>query len=205
MKKHQSIFPLIFAIYVIAGIAAIVLFYNHGSRLSRQLDEQVLAQTETSNDLIVSEAEPEPEPVVEPEVVAEPEPEAEPEVITEPEPTEPEVIAEPEPEIEAEPEAEAEPEPEIEAEPEAEAEPEPEKIYYGFTVKAGKSSVRVRKSTDRNSSIVGRLNGGDTGYVIEEDGSRTKIVMEDGTVGYIYNEYINVSEIPIEDVPEEYR
>lgn len=182
MKKYQSAFYLVFAVYVIAGIASIVLFFNHGSRLSRQLDEQILAQTEASNALIVPETEPEVQP--EPEVITEPEPE-----------TEPEVIAEPEPE----------PEPEVIAEPEPEPEPEPEKIYYGFTVKSGKSSVRVRETPSRSSSIVGHLNGGDTGYVIEEDGSRTKIVMKDGTVGYIYNEYITVSEIPKEDVPEEYR
>ena len=182
MKKYQSAFYLVFAVYVIAGIVAIVLFYNHGSRLSRQLDEQTLAQTEASDALIISDTEPEPEPEAEPEVIAEPEPEPEPEVIAEPEPEpEPEVIAEPEPE------------------------PEPEKIYFGFTVKSGKTHVRVRQSSSRNSSIVGQLNSGDTGYVIEEDGSRTKIVMKDGTVGYIYNEYITVSEIPKEDVPEEYR
>ena len=204
MKKYQSAFYLVFAVYVIAGIASIVLFFNHGSRLSRQLDEQILAQTEASNALIVPETEPEVQP--EPEVITEPEPETEPEVIAEPEPEpEPEVIAEPEPEPEPEPEVIAEPEPEVITEPEPEPEPEPEKIYYGFTVKSGKSSVRVRETPSRSSSIVGHLNGGDTGYVIEEDGSRTKIVMKDGTVGYIYNEYITVSEIPKEDVPEEYR
>ena len=202
MKKYQSAFYLVFAVYVIAGIAAIVLFFNDGSRISRQQDEQILAQTEASDALIISDTEPEPEPEAEPEVIAEPEPEPEPEVIAEPEPEpEPEVIAEPEPE----PEPEAEPEPEPEAEPEPEPEPEPEKIYFGFTVKSGKTHVRVRQSSSRNSSIVGQLNSGDKGYVIKEDGSRTKIVMEDGTVGYVYNEYITVSEIPIDDVPEEYR
>lgn len=186
MKKHQSAFYLVFATYLIAGIAAIVMFYDHGSRLSRQLEEQLLAQAETSDALSVQE----------PENIVEPEPEPEPEVIVEPEP-------EPEPEEIAESEPEPEPEPEVIAEPEPE--PEPEKIYYGFTVNSGKSSVRVRQTAERNSSIVGHVNGGDTGYVIEEEGNRTKVVLKDGTVGYIFNEYITISEIPKEDVPEEYR
>ncbi|MDD7176335.1 MAG: hypothetical protein SPG09_12470 [Lachnospiraceae bacterium] len=82
---------------------------------------------------------------------------------------------------------------------------EPEKIYYGFTVKSGRTNVRVRKSSERNSSIVAHVNGDDTGYLIEEGKNRSKIVLADGTIGYIYNEYITVSEIPKEDVPEEYR
>ncbi|MDD7641553.1 MAG: SH3 domain-containing protein [bacterium] len=186
MKKQPSAFFLVFATYLIAGIAAIVMFYDHGSRLSRQLDEKTLAQAEASDAPRVKEPESVTQP--EPEVIAEPEPE--PEVIAEPEP-EPEVIDEPEPE----PEVIDEPEPE----------PEPEKIYYGFTVRSGKTSVRVRKSAERNSSIVGHVDGGDTGYVIEEDGNRTKVVLKDGTVGYIYSEYITVSEIPKKEVPEEYR
>ncbi len=194
MKKQPSAFFLVFATYLVAGTAAILLFYNHGSRLSRQLDAQILAQTEAPDDLIIPEPEIIVEPEPEPEVIAEPEPEPEPEVIAEPEPEpEPEVIDEPEPE----------PEPEVIDEPEPE--PEPEKIYYGFTVKSGKSSVRVRATPERNSSIIGHVNGGDTGYVIEEDGNRTKVVLKDGTVGYIFNEYITLSEIPKKDVPKEYR
>ena len=184
MKKQPSAFFLVFATYLIAGIAAIVMFYDHGSRLSRQLDEKTLAQTEASDAPSVQEPEPVAQP--EPEVITEPEPEPEPEA-------EPEVISEPEPE----------PEPEVIDEPEPE--PEPEKIYYGFTVRSGKTSVRVRKSAERNSSIVGHVNGGDTGYVIEEDGKRTKVVLKDGTVGYIYSEYITVSEISKKEVPKEYR
>ncbi|MDY3818828.1 MAG: hypothetical protein SO019_07215, partial [Lachnospiraceae bacterium] len=51
MKKHQSIFPLIFAIYVIAGILAIVLFYNNGSRLSRRLAQSALAENESVSEM----------------------------------------------------------------------------------------------------------------------------------------------------------
>ena len=58
MKKYQSAFYLVFAVYVIAGIAAIVLFFNDGSRISRQQDEQILAQTEDSDALIISDTEP---------------------------------------------------------------------------------------------------------------------------------------------------
>ena len=70
MKKHQSIFPLIFAIYVIAGILAIVLFYNNGSRLSRRLDQSVLTENESVSAMTDSqESESAPDDTQSPEVV----------------------------------------------------------------------------------------------------------------------------------------
>ena len=71
----------------------------------------------------------EPEPIIEPEIVAVPEPVAEPEIVAVPEPVaEPEIAAVPEPESIAEPEPAAQVEPELLVEPIAEpiAEPEPE-------------------------------------------------------------------------------
>ena len=73
MKKHQSIFPLIFAIYVIAGILAIVLFYNNGSRLSRRLAQSALTENESVSAMTDSqESESAPDDTQSPEVVETP-------------------------------------------------------------------------------------------------------------------------------------
>ena len=252
MKKYQSAFILVFAVYISVGIASILMFKNQGSRLSHQLEQQASAQKADEPDtLITQELEPvfaddsaadtleasDSQPqndvaennetpnhealnqeAINNEVLNNEMPDTDGEAATaledtdmsadETEPTaDPEPEAEPDPETETKPAAESaqDPEPEPKTEPEPEAEPEPEKIYYGYTVKSGKTNVRVRKSAERNSSIISLVNGDDTGYLIEEDGDRSKIVLADGAVGYIYNEYITVSEIPKEDVPKEYR
>lgn len=243
MKKHQSAFHFVFAVYIIAGIFAIVLFYKDGSHLSHLIDQQqIIAEKEPEDTLFTQDTEPASKDVnvvgiveTPDETVSEAESTTESDetvvteplntdeaVVTEPEDTDETVVSEPDDTDEAvisesddtdevvisesgdTNEAVTEPDDTDRSDDEAD-DAEPEKIYYGFTVKSNRSNVRVRKSSERNSSIVGHVNGGDTGYVIEENDKRTKIVLKDGTVGYIYNEYISVSEIPKEDVPKEYR
>ena len=53
--------------------------------------------------------------------------------------------------------------------------------------------------------MVGHISDGDTGYILEVGDIRSKILLTDGTIGYVYNEYIQIVEISSEDVPEEYR
>lgn len=195
MKKYPSTFYNVFAVYIIAGILAIVLFYKDGSHLSHRMDQQPA----TESDLETAMTTPNTEPVSKDVTVVgtvetrddaatetENSSEADQAVATEPEDTSSETDAEPENTL-------------------SEDDTEPEKVYYGFTVKPDRTSVRVRETSARNSAIVTHVNGGDTGYVIKEEGNRTQVVLADGTVGYIYNEYIELSEISKEDVPEEYR
>lgn len=198
MKKNQSTFTFVFSIYVITAIAAIAVFHHNGSYLSRKLDQKLVAEQESADALTQSPAEPVssndtvvgivdtpsiPEEIVE-EVPNEPEPE--PEVVEEPEDSP--VIQEPE----------EEPEPEI-------ADTDDDKVYYGFMVKPGTTLVRVRETSDPNGPILCRINGGDKGYVIEKGDKRSHVVLDDGTVGYVFNAYLEISEISKDEVPEEYR
>ena len=232
MKKHQSIFPLIFAIYVIAGILAIVLFYNNGSRLSRRLDQSVLTENESVSAMTDSqESESAPDDTQSPEVVETPgseTPETDTDDIIEgtdhavsdaaTSPVSDAAVADSENSgntteaaISTDEIADTdEPADQSDKEtPEADAETDDTKddgkTYYGYTVNSGVSSVRVRKTANRSSKIIGHVNGGETGYVIEKGDIRSKIVTKDGTVGYIYNEYITISEISKKDVPKKYR
>lgn len=232
MKKHQSIFPLIFAIYVIAGILAIVLFYNNGSRLSRRLDQSVLTENESVSAMTDSqESESAPDDTQSPEVVETPASET-PETDTDDiiegtdhavsdaatSPVSDAAVADSENSgntteaaISTDEIADTdEPADQSDKEtPEADAETDDTKddgkTYYSYTVNSGVSSVRVRKTANRSSKIIGHVNGGETGYVIEKGDIRSKIVTKDGTVGYIYNEYITISEISKKDVPKKYR
>lgn len=230
MKKHQSIFPLIFAIYVIAGILAIVLFYNNGSRLSRRLAQSALAENESVSEMTDLQ-ESASDDTQSPEVVVTPDSET-PETDTDDiiegtdhavsdaatSPVSDAAVADSENSgntteaaISTDEIADTdEPADQSDKEtPEADAETDDTKddgkTYYGYTVNSGVSSVRVRKTANRSSKIIGHVNGGETGYVIEKGDIRSKIVTKDGTVGYIYNEYITISEISKKDVPKKYR
>lgn len=249
MKKHQSAFILVFVIYIIVGIAAILLFRQNGSHLSHQSEANASIEKEASsqsastqdtdplsddiavvggvetpdtaanevesapetNEMVVTETEP-----IETDEAAVPEPEHTDEAVSK-EPVEPDLTADHSDDASSETDTtdelseadDTDGQSETDATdelPETDtADTEPEKIYYGYTVKSGKTNVRVRKSTDRDSSIICLVNGDDTGYLIEKGKKRSKIVLADGAVGYIYNEYITVSEIPKKDVPKEYR
>ena len=232
MKKHQSIFPLIFAIYVIAGILAIVLFYNNGSRLSRRLAQSALAENESVSAMTDSqESESAPDDTQSPEVVVTPDseiPETDTDDIIEgtdhavsdaaTSPVSDAAVADSEnsgntteaaistDEIaDTDEPADQSGEETSEADAETDDTKDDSKTYYSYTVNSGVSSVRVRKTANRSSKIIGHVNGGETGYVIEKGDIRSKIVTKDGTVGYIYNEYITISEISKKDVPKKYR
>ena len=232
MKKHQSIFPLIFAIYVIAGILAIVLFYNNGSRLSRRLAQSALTENESVSAMTDSqESESAPDDTQSPEVVETPASET-PETDTDDiiegtdhavsdaatSPVSDAAVADSEnsgntteaaistDEIaDTDEPADQSGEETSEADAETDDTKDDGKTYYSYTVNSGVSSVRVRKTANRSSKIIGHVNGGETGYVIEKGDIRSKIVTKDGTVGYIYNEYITISEISKKDVPKKYR
>ena len=79
------------------------------------------------------------------------------------------------------------------------------KTYYTFTVNDGVTGVRIRETAGRNSKTVSHIDGGRSGYVLEQGDTHSKILTKKGTVGYIYNDYITISEIPRDDFPEEYR
>ena len=210
MKKQQSFFSLVFAIYLIAGIAAIVLFYQQGSHLSHTLDQP---------DPVAQEADPQvPQTAPDVEVVEIIEP-ADSEVVEDNDTTDSEVIEDSDTTDSEVIEDNAATETDI-----VETNEEPQvisdaaiatdevlpddneaKTYYGYTVNSNVHALRVRKTSERNAKIIDFVTGGDTGFVIEKGELRSRIITPDGTIGYVFNEYITISEIPKKAVPQEYR
>lgn len=227
MKKNHMPFTISFAIYIAAGIIAVILFATKGSYLSRELAASAAVPDEnvTAEQPEVSELPDVPEkPQETPETEIPEEPQA-PEISKEPEtppaaPTEEDVItdslANPSSDSDAATAPNDEPAAEEAATDEAEDEPATEesttdeagddgKTYYAFTVNDGVTGVRIRETADRNSKTVSHIDGGRSGYVLEQGDTHSKILTKKGTVGYIYNDYITISEIPRDDFPEEYR
>lgn len=233
MKKNHMPFTISFAVYLAAGIIAVILFAAKGSYLSRELaasaavpDENVTAEQPEVSEL--PDVPEEPQETPETEIPEEPQA---PEISSEPEtpptaPAQEDVITDSitDPSSESEPSAdemtteddEDEPSADEAATDEAEDEPASEesttdeagddgKTYYAFTVNDGVTGVRIRETADRNSKTVSHIDGGRSGYVLEQGDTHSKILTKKGTVGYIYNDYITISEIPGDDFPEEYR
>ena len=227
MKKNHMPFTISFAVYIAAGIIAVILFATKGSYLSRELAASAAVPDEnvTAEQPEVSELPDVPEKTQEtPETEIPEEPQA-PEIYKEPEtpptaPTEEDVITDsitdPSSDSDAATAPVDEPAADEAATDEAEDEPTADeattdeaeddgKTYYAFTVNDGVTGVRIRETADRNSKTVSHIDGGRSGYVLEQGDTHSKILTKKGTVGYIYNDYITISEIPRDDFPEEYR
>lgn len=227
MKKNHMPFTISFTVYLAAGIIAVILFAAKGSYLSRELaaSAAVPDETVTAEQPEVSELPDVPEkPQETPETEIPEEPRA-PELSKEPEtppaaPAQEDVITDsitdPSSDSDAATAPEDEPTADEAATDEADDKPAADeattdeagddgKTYYAFTVNDGVTGVRIRETADRNSKTVSHIDGGRSGYVLEQGDTRSKILTKKGTVGYIYNDYITISEIPGKDFPEEYR
>lgn len=213
MKKNHMPFTISFTVYLAAGIIAVILFAAKGSYLSRELaaSAAVPDETVTAEQPEVSELPDVPEkPQETPETEIPEEPQA-PEISSEPEtppitPTEADIstdsITDPSSDSDAATAPDNEPTSDEATTDEA---GDDGKTYYAFTVNDGVTGVRIRETADRNSKTVSHIDGGRSGYVLEQGDTRSKILTKKGTVGYIYNDYITISEIPGKDFPEEYR
>ncbi len=199
MKKNHMPFTISFTVYLAAGIIAVILFAAKGSYLSRELaaSAAVPDETVTAEQPEVSELPDVPEkPQEMPETEIPEEPQA-PELPKEPEtppaaPAQEDVITD----------SITDPSSDEATTDEA---GDDGKTYYAFTVNDGVTGVRIRETADRNSKTVSHIDGGRSGYVLEQGATHSKILTKKGTVGYIYNDYITISEIPGKDFPEEYR
>ena len=205
MKKNHMPFTISFAVFLAAGIIAVILFATKGSYLSRELaasaalpDENVTAEQPEVSEL--PDVPEEPQETPETEIPEEPQA---PEISSEPEtppaaPAQEDVITDSitDPSSESEPAAD---------EATTDEAGDDGKIYYAFTVNDGVTGVRIRETADRNSKTVSHIDGGRSGYVLEQGDTHSKILTKKGTVGYIYNNYITISKIPRDDFPEEYR
>ena len=102
---------------------------------------------------------------------------------------------------------EPEPEPVVsEPEPEPEPEPAPEtKQYYSFVTTNRYQILHVRETPDLSGKILARLAPGTKGYVLEHTPEWSLIVTGDNIRGYSYNQYLDLTEIAPEELPEQYR
>ena len=250
MKKDHMLFPIVFIIYIAAGLISVVLFYTKGSNLSHQLDAATVINDQAPDSYepadgssqVIGEVSDGSEPadpvsdVTSPDAPAGTEAESSNELSAasgtagqsgelsgisdtagqsselsgtagttgQPDEASAESGTDEAPGETPEPD-DTTAEPAEDASDDADVDDDGT-VYYAFSVNKDVSAVRIRESEDRNSSIVGRVSAGDKGYILEKGDKRSKIVTEDGSVtGYIYNEYIQISEIPKNDYPEEYR
>lgn len=187
MKKNDTLFILVFVIFLISGVTALCLFRAHASD-PEPAAAPAVSVAQDQPDVPDTKPEPPAEPVPEPETEAASEPEAE--------PAEPDVQPEADTASETKPEAEPETESKPETEPADTPESEPEEAEYASytVVPSDVTGVRVRKTSDRESEVIALLNGGDTGIVLETGKNRTKILLPDGSAGYVFNEYLEISE-----------
>ena len=96
--------------------------------------------------------------------------------------------------------SEPEPEPAAETEPVAET-----KQYYSFVTTNRYQILHVRETPDMNGKILARLDPGTRGYVLEHAPEWSLIVTGDNIKGYSYNQYLDLTEITPEELPEQYR
>ena len=215
MKKNHMLFTILFAIYIAAGVIAIILFYTKGSYLSRELaaSATVRIETDTLEPDTVEADQTTPDIPAEPETPAALETPAEPQTP----PEVPEEPTEPTDDFDSDSDSDSDSDfidetassdaSDVTEDPTADDTDSEEdgKTYYEFTVIDGVTGVRIRKTSDRNSKTVSHIDGGKSGYVLEKGDTRSKILTKKGTIGYIYNEYLTITEIPKKDFPEEYR
>ncbi len=92
------------------------------------------------------------------------------------------------------------------AEPEPEPEPvepaEPEQHFYSFTSINSTTILHMRSEPSMDAPVIAKLKPGTKGYVMEigDDWSR---VWADGKVGYCSNEFLSLTEISKDEIPEE--
>ncbi|MCR5503019.1 MAG: SH3 domain-containing protein [Lachnospiraceae bacterium] len=83
-------------------------------------------------------------------------------------------------------------------------EPEiPEEHYYRFRASHSSQGLRVREEPSLQAKILGRIDPGHEGYVLERGDTWSKIISEDGRhTGFCFNEYLAFTEITKEEYDE---
>ncbi len=219
MKKNHLLFSILFLIYAGGGVVSLIMFGMNGSYLSRkQTAPTAVVEQDISEDTTVESLEvPTENPVEAPadESVEYPAKNSDNTLTSDT----------PKPEESSEPSTEAANDSDTSISDESasdstvkvsesldetdssenEEAAKPEKTYYTFTVIDGVTDVCIRETDARYATILSHIDGGNSGYVLEKGDTRTKILTKKGTIGYIYNEYITISEIPMNEFPEEYR
>lgn len=200
MKKNATLFLIVCAIFLVSGTAAIIRFHAISS------EPAAISSTDNPPSEADLNKPPEPEtttPAKDPGsdtqiATAPPEPDTDTNAAADAPASDDESEA---PQPEAAPESETDTpaddpsEPADEAKPEEDPSDEQEARYEYTVVPDDATGVRVRKTSDRGSEVIALLSGGDTGIVLEIGDTRSKIMLPDGSVGYVFNEYIQISDL----------
>jgi len=102
--------------------------------------------------------------------------------------------------------AEEEPEEIVEEKTVVEEETEPvteEKHFYKFNVTTQIHKLRIRKEPSLDGKIISHLNKGEVGYVLEK-GEEWSYITNGKATGYCANEYMDMTEISIDELPDYY-
>lgn len=91
--------------------------------------------------------------------------------------------------------------PEVTSEEEPETTPEVEKAYYRFKVGTVVDHLRVRKDPGLDGKILNFFDKGEEGYILQM-GEEWSLVSDGERIGYCSNEYLILTEISIDDLPD---
>ncbi len=80
---------------------------------------------------------------------------------------------------------------------------EEEQHYYRFTVVTRIQRLHLRTGPGLTEQIIGWLPKGTTGYVITPGTDWSYIKTDDGQIGYSFNGYLELNEIPADEYPED--
>lgn len=85
----------------------------------------------------------------------------------------------------------------------------PETIYYSFKVINTTKRLHIRENPSLEANVLAKIPSKTTGYVLEKQDSWSHVIIEeaDGTYidGYAFNEYLDFTEIPKEELPIAYQ
>ena len=189
MKKNGRFFLVLIAFYIVVAIGALMMLNGNTSVFNRTAATPG-AETAVLNETIIGDDEKQEEETV---VPVEPVQEEE-EVEEIEEPVEPEPLGTEEDTLVEET-----------AEPEIVDETEPAKRYFSYTVNTSTMVLRLREEPNDKAKIIKKLGRNSGGYVLQPGNTWSKVVIQDGTVGYCATEYLKVKEMTESEYPEQYR
>jgi len=78
-----------------------------------------------------------------------------------------------------------------------------EKVFYKFTVTTEIHRLRIRRDPSLLGIIIGHLEKGEVAYVLEK-GEKWSYITNGTYIGYCSNEYMDMTEISIDELPDYY-
>ena len=185
MKRNSVIFIVLFVFFVVVAAGALFMLNDSGSVFNRDA-KSIGAQTAVMSQTVVGD-----EPVQEISVVEETE------VVTDAGDTETDTTAD------AATDAAAEETSAAEAEPESGGEIVREKRYFTFSTSTKHTVLRMREAPSEEATITHKLGRKTPGYVLQPGNVWSKVITNQGSVGFCATEYLDMTEVTVDDYPKE--